>query len=294
MENSNETAPEYFTSPRKLANYRWYMPLLTGLLTAVFYVVFSMVVAIIAAVIVGLQGNDPIAFFYSFAGGYDTMDAYSAMGAFLTMGSVAVFIPALWLALKITRERPFQTVTTARGRWNMNFFMKALLLSFIVNGIPQIVMAALDGGFDNIQIRFTVLGFIILLILLPFQCIGEEYIFRGFMGQTFSSWVKNPVIGILLATLFFALNHPYNIIGKLYVAVMGLTLSFAVWYIKGIEAASAFHIVNNFFSFVLTGISAAELSSDVRVMDLVVGLITNAVFILLLIFVDKKFKWFSC
>jgi membrane protease YdiL (CAAX protease family) len=293
MDNSTETAPEYFTLPRKLENYKWYKPLLTALLGVAIYFALSIVLTIISCVLVAVQGKDVMEFLYSYSGGYDTLDSYSAVGAFLTMGSIVVMIPSLVLALLVTKERPFRTITSATGKWNMNFFLKGLVLALIANGIPQVVLVAMDGGFNELNIKFTVVGFIIFLILVPFQCIAEEYVFRGFLGQTIGAWVKRPLVGILLSTLVFTLCHPYNLTGKLVVFLTGATLCFAAWYIKGIEAASALHYVNNFFSFVLSGIGATAISSEVRTEDLFVDLIMNLVFIALMILMDKKFKWFS-
>ena len=40
----------------------------------------------------------------------------------------------------------------------------------------------------------TLTFFVICLILIPLQCIAEEYLLRGFLMQTIGSWFKIPVL----------------------------------------------------------------------------------------------------
>ena len=293
MDNSTVNAPEYYTYPRKLENYKWGKPLLTCLLLLVIYGVFLIALFGVVAGLVLLSGGNPIEFFGSFAGGYDTMDVYSAPGTLVSLGNIAIFIPALILAMKISKERPFQTLTSSRGGWNKNFFKKALLIAFVVNGIPQIVIVALDGGFSRLNFRYTIPGFILFLLLLPLQCMAEEYLFRGFIGQTVASWFKNPVIAMIVSTIVFMIMHGYNGLGQIGVFICGLALFVLIWYTKGLEASCAFHIVNNFFAFLLSGIGADALSSNTEAKSLVIETIINILFVAAVIILDKKKNWFD-
>ena len=293
LDNSTVNAPEYYTYPGKLENYKGFKPLLTALLFLVFYGIFLIALFAVALGLVLIGGGNPIEFLSTFRGGYDTLDVYSAPGAIISLGNIAIMLPAIMLALKITKERPFRTLTSSRGGWNKSFFTKALILAFLLNGIPQIVIAAIEGGFSHVSIRYTIFGFIVFLLLVPFQCMAEEYIFRGFIGQTIASWLKNPIPAMIVSTIIFMVMHGYNGIGQIGVFIAGLALFVLIWYTKGLEASCALHIVNNTMAFLLSGIGVAVTSSDSKLSGLITETIIYILFVAAVIFMDKKKKWFS-
>ena len=221
------------------------------------------------------------------------MDVYTAPGVLLSLGNIALLLPALYLALKITKERPFNTLTSSRGGWNMSFFKKALLISLVINALPQIILSAIDGGFSHLNFQYTVPGFIIFVLLLPVQCIAEEYLFRAFAGQTFGSWFKLPIVAMILSTFLFMIMHGYNSFGQIVVFVTGMCLAFVVWYTKGVEAGCAFHTVNNFFAFLLSGIGATPISGNTSTRDMIIDIVINLVFASLVILLNKKKNWFA-
>ncbi|MCR5099140.1 MAG: CPBP family intramembrane metalloprotease [Lachnospiraceae bacterium] len=293
LDNSTTKAQEYYTYPRKLENYKWFKPILTMLLTAVFYVIFIGVLTAISMLLVSGSGSDPKDFIEAMSGGYDTMDVYSAPGALASLGTLGVFIPALFLAIKITKERPIASIHSSRGGWNNRFFTRAILIALVVNALPQIIIAAVEGGFKNFEIRYTVAGFIVFLIFLPLQCMAEEYAFRGFIGQTLGAWFKNPVVPIIVSTICFMVLHGYNGIGQFGIFVSGLVFAMGAWYTKGLEVGCASHIVNNWFTFFLSGIGVSRTTADVDIPGLIVDIAVNLAFIAGVIILDKKFHWFS-
>lgn len=54
----------------------------------------------------------------------------------------------------------------------------------------------------------------------------------------------------------FAAGHPYNALGVFMIAFMGITLGLLTVMFGRIEAAIAFHVVNNLMSFSTTPCSA--------------------------------------
>ncbi|MBQ7679430.1 MAG: CPBP family intramembrane metalloprotease [Butyrivibrio sp.] len=293
MDNSTPNAPAYFTYPGKLEGYKKGKPILTALLGVVLFAVFMVALVILCGVVAVLEGKDMMTLLQSFQGGYDTLDVYSGAGALLSMGNLAVIIPALFLAMKITKERPIHTLTSSRGGWNRIFFIRALFLALLVNGLPQVVIAAATGGFSHIQFRYTIPGFIIFVLLVPLQCIAEEYLFRGFIGQTIASWLKNPIPAILISTVFFMISHAYNTLGLIGTFVAGTVLCLVTWRTKGLEVACALHIVNNFFAFLLSGIGVAAVTSNEGIVDFVEQLMIYAVFLALVFVLDQKKGWWT-
>ena len=72
--------------------------------------------------------------------------------------------------------------------------------------------------------KFTLVGFAVVTILGPLQCIAEEYAFRGLLMQTLGSWFRLPIIAVIIQAVVFAVMHPYNTIGQIGILSSGLVL----------------------------------------------------------------------
>ena len=119
---------EYVTFPAEFARYKWYMPLLVGFAFMAIYLFFVGVVFMLSAVISG----DPNAYLDMAVDVYQrlgTLDAYDAAGTMMTIGQVAVMLPALYIACRIVHYRPFSSYSSSRGGWNWTFFLRGLLLA---------------------------------------------------------------------------------------------------------------------------------------------------------------------
>ncbi len=293
MKKYNQTykkAENYVTYPRTFEKYRWFKPIIEAVLSGILYVV---AVVIIVCAIYATTPYTGLQFDIStLTGGYDTMDAYSVTGAILSLGGLAVMIPILWLVLKITKSRPFSSLSSSRGNgWSGKVFKKCLLVAIIVNGIPNLISSLAEGYRGDI--RFTVAGFIACAILVPLQCMAEEYFFRGFLMQTFGSWFRIPWLAIILQTVIFALAHPYNIYGVITIFIGGLGMGIAAYIGKGLEASSAIHIVNNFTAFMLTGFGLSRITTDVAPYSIVIALCINVIYVLALAVLGGLFGWFE-
>lgn len=293
LDNSTANAPEYYSYPGKQEDCKKLRPILTAIVATLLYVVMLAALVGVCMIIVLLSGKNPIDFLDSFRGGYSTMDIYTLEGVLFSMGNVVLMLPALFLAMKITKERPVKTLTSSRGGWNMNYFKKGLLIALVINALPQIIIAAASGGFSHLNLKYTIPGFILFIILVPFQCIAEEYIFRGYISQTFCTWFKQPLIAMIISALLFTVMHGYNSVGQISIFITGMAISLVAWYTKGMEAGCALHIVNNFFSILLSGIGAVPLSSDQDMNDLFIMMAINLIFLALVIILDKKKGWFT-
>ena len=91
-ETKGVSIPDYTSYPREFISYRWFRPILTGVLFLVFHFIFQviLILALSFAPGAGFQRITDIVI-----GGYDSFDAYTVTGALLTLGSVALMIPAL-------------------------------------------------------------------------------------------------------------------------------------------------------------------------------------------------------
>lgn len=287
-ENNDEH--DFLTYPKRFLTYKWYKPLLIALFTVVFAAIFAAMIYI-PIIVINVVSSDSISPAISAAAGYDGMEVGTFTDAVTNFALIAGLIPSLALAAKIVKDRPFSSYSSSRGGWNWKIFFKCLGISLFVVGIPVAISNLLIGG-DGVN-RFTVAGFIALLVLCPLQCAAEEYIFRAFILQTIGSWFRIPALAIILSSVLFAACHPYNIVGVITVLYSGLLWCIMVRFTRGIEASVAAHIVNNMVFFCMMGWGMVTLSSATPLSDLIIGIIKDTLYFVVILWISRKYHWFD-
>lgn len=273
---------EYTTYPRRFATYKWYKPLLVGAMFIVFLLICITAVDLISKAAFGSIVTDT---------GYDDMDFFTAAGAFSNGAKAAVVIPCLILAALIVKDRPVSSYWSSMGGWRWKVFLKTIAVSFVILGIPTIAKLLAEGRTD--AMKFTLGGIIILTLLVPLQGIGEEMLFRGYLTQTVSSWFMLPAAGIIFQILLFSLVHPYNIIGVVEIAVSALIYALVTVCSKGIEAASALHIINNISEIYMAGFGFGKITAEQTVPSIAFNLGLKVLFFLFILYAGKKLHWFD-
>ncbi len=109
------TERDHITYPRRFKAYRWYKPLLVGLLFIVFLFIFNMTVEQITRMVFGAVIID---------NGYDSTDFYTAAGAFRNCALNACYITSLLLAALIVKDRPVSSYFSSMGGWRWKAFFK--------------------------------------------------------------------------------------------------------------------------------------------------------------------------
>ena len=296
IDNSNAKEHSYPTYGRQFRSYRWYKPIFVFILFAIFFLLAGMVLVLIVAggSGVGLDGIVGDTTNNVFSDGYDDMDLANAWQTVGTLGSVVVMIPALWLASKIVRDRPFSSYSSSRGGWNHRVFWKVFPIAFLCISAPIIVNNLfIEHRIDDFQMKFTLASFAVLTILGPLQCIAEEYAFRGLLMQTFGSWFRVPVIAVILQSAVFVTMHPYDMIGKAEIFISGMVFAVTAWLGRGIEVSSAFHICNNMAIFYLQGMNMETISSDSTVESLIFSAVCGIVYTVIIFIISRRADWFS-
>lgn len=297
IDSSNAKEHSYPVYGRQFKSYRWYKPIIVGVLFFIVYILFAGLLMAGMVVVAG-QGATPDTLAERltsiFASSYDAMELANAMQSIVSLGSVAVMIPALWLASAIVRDRPFSSYSSSRGGWSSKVFWRTFPVAFVCIGIPIII----DNLFyyhnlGNFQMKFTLTSFAVVTILGPLQCIAEEYAFRGLLMQTLGSWFRLPIIAVILQSVIFALMHPYNTIGQIGIFVSGCVFALSAWIGRGIEVSSALHIANNMTIFYMQGMNLATIDSNTTMHDLLLEICTGVVFVILIFIISKKTSWFS-
>jgi membrane protease YdiL (CAAX protease family) len=244
---------------RTLAGFRWWRPLVALLLAIVYYLVFSIAVAVPVLVLAVLTGeislSDP-AQAQADIEALALIDAGSPISLILALGSLAVMLPSVHLAMLSTGLRPagvrHSVAFRLRWRWLWLSAVPALVLVIAANAVPLLVGAALGqemlGEFTTDPALFFGCAAIILA-LTPFQSAAEEYVFRGFLAQILGSWVRFAPVAIVVPTALFAALHYYDAAGVASVAIFGLGAAYVVWRTGGLEAGIAYHTLNNIAAF---------------------------------------------
>ncbi|WP_405291865.1 CPBP family intramembrane glutamic endopeptidase [Methanobrevibacter sp.] len=225
----------------------------------------------------------------NFGGVHNTLN--NAVGIFFTDLILIMFIPSLYIASKIVKDRPFSSYSSSRGGWNFKLYLKALIIPVILYIIYLCADTAINGpkGTSNFSIPFL----IVLFVSVPLQSIAEEYMFRGLLMQTLGSWFKIPVLALALQAIIFALLHGYNILGLIETLVSGIIYGFFAWKTNGIEVSSALHTANNFTLglFIMFGLQLS--TSTPQLTSVLPTIIFEIILSIIMYYVGKKTDWFG-
>ena len=297
INEQNTKEHSYPVYGRQFKSYRWYKPIIVGVLFLAFYLAFA-VILIVGVSFAASSASTPDSVIETLRSilvtNYDDLDLANAWQSVVSLGAVAVMIPALWLASVIVRDRPFSSYSSSRGGWSSRVFWKSFPVAFICISIPILIDELVyHHNIDNFQMKFSIASFAVVTILGPLQCIAEEYAFRGLLMQTFGSWFRLPVIAVILQAAVFASQHPYNTIGKIGILVSGCVFGLSAWIGRGIEASSAFHIANNMTLFYLEGMNMTTIDSTSTMHDLILELCTGAAYVLLIFIISRRHNWFN-
>jgi len=205
---------------------------------------------------------------------------FSLLGFDLNLILVMMLFPFLVglltfiLLVKPLHSRTFrQTITGAPGfRWSRVFVSAFLWL--ILSVIYFVIYKAAEPSnfrLNNSSITLLWLA-VISVVLIPFQALFEEVIFRGYLIQGFTSLSKKVGIGspalfsVIVTSVLFGIMHSWNPEIREYgfftmipqYILFGLLFGLTTVYDGGIEIAAGAHAANNvFLSVFITNSSSA-------------------------------------
>ena len=278
---NNENGEKYITFPKTLDTYKWYKPILIFIIGFIIYNVLLGILVVISGIF--LPGVNIIKM------GNPTPYTYEGILGELV---VALMIPSLYISIKLFYKIPFSKQVSPIRSWNLGIYFKTILLAACVYIAYTVVEALILG--QTINNHFTIITLLLCIIVTPFQCFAEEYLFRGFLMQTLGSWLKNPIIVIILQGICFSILHfQYNALGLISVLFLGLAYGCLAWYSAGLEITSALHAVNNLIVFIIVGLGLETGNSKGDINSIIVVIVINLIIIALIIFFDKKYGWFG-
>ncbi len=260
---------EFTTFPKSLDAYEGYKPVLI-------FIIGLVITMAVSAGIAGIFGKG---------------SGNQIYRLIITSLTVIVMIPAIYIGTRLMYKIPFSTQIAPIRKWNWSIYFKTLIISLIVYGIFFGSEMIITGS--TIKNNLSIITLLLCLILPLFQGFAEEYLCRGFLMQSFGSWIKIPIIAIILQATIFAVMHGYNNVASIGLVCTGLGYGFITWYGQGMEAPSAMHAVNNILAFLSIGLGLQESVAGDGVVELIANIILLVIPIGIVILLDKKYNWFD-
>lgn len=185
---------------------------------------------------------------------------------------IACLLPAVAVAVRVERRR-LGSVSSVAGRLRWRWLGRCALLAVplvavglgVYLALTLVVDRDLDGGGGTAtaevgaaRLAATVA---VVLVVVPLQCAGEEYLARGWIPQAVGARLRSPWPGALVgAAVFAALHGPTTWAGTADLVVFALVLSWLTQRTGGLEAALAWHTATNVIVTVLAA-AAGELEA---------------------------------
>lgn len=258
------TMPAAGTSYHRLARcdprHRWWRPLVVGLVATSLYL-GALVVVLVVVIAVGLAvPSVELAVDRSLASDLDLRDPVALA---LLLGLLALMLPALLLAERLTGSRPVGLLSSVTGRLRFRWLGRTMLLAFVIWAPVMAVWIGVEAATGTLPVRpvaptTTVAFLVVTFALVPFQAAAEEYVFRGYLAQLVGSYLRHPAFAVVLPVPLFVLGHGYDTLGAIDVGVFAVFCGWLTWRTGGLEAAIAVHVANNVVLMSLSAVGLAD------------------------------------
>ncbi|HNI71056.1 MAG TPA: CPBP family intramembrane metalloprotease [Marmoricola sp.] len=230
-----------------------------------------------------------------------TMKTVTVSGMLYLNLTLASLIPAMWLLVRVLHSmRPRWLASVGPGiRWG---FLGAcfaatipalgamMLVGMLVPGDPN----GVEGDPNKLTGQLVAIG-IVVLLTTPFQAIGEEYLFRGYLGQAFGALSKSRIVAVLVPSLLFGLAHGLQNFPLFFDRfAFGLAAGLLTVLVGGLEAGIAMHVMNNLLAFGVT-LAFGDLSQTLTVTEapwsqLILTGTQDVVFVVLVLIIARVMK----
>lgn len=163
------------------------------------------------------------------------------------LGMLALLIPAVLVGTLAGYGRAGIALSvTGRFRWGLLgraalvvvpvYVLVNLVLNLVLER-EAIVAPPLEAG--------VLVAWLLAVVLGPLQSAGEEFAFRALPMQVLGTWMRWPLIGILVPVPLFVLGHGYDWLGQVDIAVFAIMMGLLAWKTGGLEIPILLHAANN-------------------------------------------------
>ena len=197
----------------------------------------------------------------------------------VSFGALVALLPPVLLTTKWVQQRPMGELAGVEGRlrwpWLGECLLRAALVLAVAFGVAGLISwitgTPTGPGFPGWWAYARVA--ILALLLVPFQSAAKEFVFRGFLLQTFTAWFRTPWPAIVLTSVLFLGGHGYtDPLVWCELLVMAGAMCWLTVRTGGLEAAIGLHVANNSLSLLvggLSGVPGIEQAGDFAVGDVV-------------------------
>lgn len=246
----------YHRLARSSPKYRWWKPIVTGLIALAFFIVLTVIVTVPVVVLTFVDPDGIGAAFEPLI--YEgVIDSTVPVVLAFSLIAIAIMLPSVLLARLIMGPRPLGLISSVAGRLRWRWMLRLTGPALVAYGAAYVLyLLVFPPLFGDPPLVFEIgpdlwLMLAIILLLVPLQATAEEYVFRGYLMQAIGGWLKHPAFAILLPVPLFMLGHLYDVWGLLDVGVFAVFAAWLTWRTGGLEAAIVAHVVNNASIFVL-------------------------------------------
>jgi membrane protease YdiL (CAAX protease family) len=185
--------------------------------------------------------------------------------------TLASLIPAMWLLVRVLHNMRPRWLASVKPKIRWGFLGACFAATIPALGAMMVVGMIVPGDPNGVESdlnkvtgQMVAIG-IVVLLTTPFQAIGEEYLFRGYLGQAFGALTKSRVVAVLAPSLLFGLAHGMqNLPLFLDRFAFGVMAGLLTVLVGGLEAGIAMHVMNNLLAFGVT-LAFGDLSQTLTV-----------------------------
>jgi membrane protease YdiL (CAAX protease family) len=212
---------------------------------------------------------------------------------------LALLVPATWLIVRYVHGVSPKWLMSTRPGIRARFFAACLAVAPVAIGVQLAIGAVLpgdpnglDGSLNNVTGSLIAMA-VVVLATTPFQAMGEEYLFRGYLSQAFGALTRRPWLTVPLTSVLFALAHGYQDLPLFLDRFsFGLVAGYLVIRTGGLEAGIALHVWNNIFAFGLA-LALGNITDSLNVsqsswLSLVMSLTQRVVYLGLVLLIANK------
>ena len=220
-------------------------------------------------------------------------------------------IIGVWIAVRVLHKKTLTQVVTGRKTFDYNRVVYAIWVGFLLHS----ALLILDVLFIHTEITFRspsfseyITFFLFAVVLTTYQAGFEEIFFRGYLLQGLSLIARNRVVITIVSSVLFVLPHlanpePFEYGFAPYATslfMFALFMTVVVLIDGGIELAIGYHALNNLWIGLIANTEVTALQTPSLLIvpieryamfpDVPVQLIVYIVFLVIL---NKKYKWFT-
>lgn len=224
---------------------RWWRPVVAVGVAALVYVAMFLALMILLL----LAGE----IWPAFATSPELDDPLSAADQIGTLGVIALMIPAVVIGTMAGYGRAgIVHSVLGRVRWTLlgRVAIVVLPLYVLLNTGSMLLLRREEVAVPPLE-PSVLIAFLAILVLSPLQSAGEEYAFRALPMQMLGTWMRTPVLGILLPVPLFVLGHGYDWVGQIDIAAFALAMGMLAWKTGGLELPILLHAANNLTLYVV-------------------------------------------